>query len=248
MVIGEYRGYVVMIAGQTSDSEEFHGFWLFVFFHLIQCPTYEGYQCSRPKKNIGLNQHMEMEAFSESFTMSLWRQVLLVKIMAENPVVFQFFTAALLHFRHRRFGLKVVHGRPQNLGKSSDKITAVEANKHMLSSKGRNRHSTDASWDEWQRNTCNAWPGLGPDFSFHRYRTIDPQDPIDPRLAQQNNATGFRLRFYHLSSSSIRFCLLSGLPSPLCQRAEQTSAAAKLNEKERALLLDPPFHCSSTAV
>jgi hypothetical protein len=58
-------------------------------FHLIQCPTSEGYQCSRPKKKIGLNQHIEMEAFSEVSLCMETGWVLLVKssqIYRRRPV------------------------------------------------------------------------------------------------------------------------------------------------------------------
>ena len=209
--------------------------------------------------------HMEMEAFNESFTMSLWRQVLfwsnhggkscdfdmflpidfpqqhctgdLRIIRLETALNMEMVTWQTWHFRHRRFGLKVVHGRPQNLGKSSEKSPQLRR--------------TNIRWAKAGTGTqLNAWSGLGPHFSFHRYHRY-PKDPIDPRLAQQNNATGCnRIQTSFLSSIIILHPLLpflKWLPSPLCQRAEQTSAA-KLNEKERALLLDPPFHCSSIAV
>jgi hypothetical protein len=60
---------------------------------------------------------------------------------------------------------------------------------------------------EMNGKETHAMFGLGLVQTSASIDTIDPKDPIDPRLAQQNNATGFRLRFYHLSSSSIRFCL-----------------------------------------
>ena len=132
------------------------------------------------------------------------------QIMAENPVFFQFLpiysTTALLHFRHRRFGLKVVHGRPQNLGKSSEKSPQLRRTNICWVAKAGT--GTQLMQVEMNSKETHAMLGLGLVQTSASIDTIDPKDPIDPRLVQQNNATGFRLCFYMFLSSIIILHLL----------------------------------------
>lgn len=90
MVIGEYRGYVVMIApGETS---RFRVSWILtirICFTSFNAPHLRDISALVPKKNIGLNQHIEMEAFSEVSLCMETGWVLLVKssqIYRRRPV------------------------------------------------------------------------------------------------------------------------------------------------------------------